>query len=755
MNFAAKARLSPNRLARCLRVIRGFWTESDLVAAHDISPHPWCSSMYVSTGSDPQFLVARDIPAGWYMLEVGMEFSSATAEVRIYMDDGSGHSEQKSNGMRVRSGSVRKRLVRLQALSAVRFDPMPTTGEFSIPYFRLVRVSARFARKVLVRKVLGGRQDATLGRALSSFSNEDLWQSYCRVMEPRNEAADYGHWIEDTEKPAIPTLDQQLATMAQWEVRPTFSIVLPTWNTPDRLLRACLDSVLAQTYPNWQLCIADDASTLSSVRQTLEAYVARDPRIHVNFRSVNGHISEASNTALAMATGDFVALLDHDDLLAPHALFYVALAVQARPSAKLLYSDEDKLDAAERRCDPFFKPDFSPDLLFSQNFFSHLGVYRRDIVEHAGGFRAGFEGSQDYDLVLRAYRQVDDPGDIVHIAKILYHWRMTDGSTARSQSEKDYASDAGRKALQDYFDRVSPQVSVSVVAPGIYRSQRSIAQPVPLVSLIVPTRDGYELLKMCIESIINKTTYPNFEILIVDNQSSSPQALAYMNDLTVGYHGKIRVIRFDLPFNFAAINNFAVEHARGEVLAFVNNDVEVISGDWLEEMVSHAMRPGIGCVGAKLYYPDDTVQHGGVILGVGGVANHAHLNFPRQSPGYFGRLWTIYNPSAVTAAVLVVRRDVFASVGGFDEESLPVAFNDVDLCLKVLRQGYRNLWTPFAELYHHESKSRGLDDTPEKKARFDRECGIMLDRWGPTLAADPSYNQNLSRHRTDFSLRID
>jgi GT2 family glycosyltransferase len=388
--------------------------------------------------------------------------------------------------------------------------------------------------------------------------------------------------------------------------------------------------------------------------------------------------------------------------------------------------------------------------LYSQNYFSHLGVYRRELVQAVGGFRAGYEGSQDYDLVLRCVARIEDARDVVHIPEVLYHWRMAEGSTAGGHEQKSYASEAGRKALQDHFDAAALAVHVTVRAPGIYRHRWAMPSDAPLVSLIVPTRDGIEVLRTCIESILEKTSYRNYEILIVDNQSSCPRTLAYLAQLAAT--GKARVLAYDRPFNYSAINNFAAAQARGSILGLINNDVEVINADWLTEMVSHVVRPDVGCVGAKLYYPNDTIQHGGVVCGIGGIANHAHRHFAKDSPGYFGRLWLIHNLSAVTGAALVVRKPVFDEVGGLDEAGLPVAFNDVDLCLKVKQAGYRNLWTPFAELYHHESVSRGSDEAPEKRQRFLGECAVMYARWDRELACDPYYNPNLTRQREDFSL---
>lgn len=751
-------------MARLARRVVGRWTADDLYIEHDLRVLDPVGHILQSTGGDPRLRLAARLPAGWYMAEVRMQLPGARADACFYVDTGTGESEEGAMPLPLRSGQLTKRLLYLPAPGRLRFDPMTCPGVFRIEHFAITRVTKAFARSRMQRKLRNlhplYRRRSSLGLRTANpqpQTMEALWADYASLFLRSGTALiSYDRWIEEVETPNLLSAAQQLELINRWTYRPRFSVIIPVWNTPPDLLRACLDSVLGQTYPDWELCITDDASTDSAVGDILRAYQARDARIKVAFHTTNGHIVEASNTALALAQGEFIVLLDHDDLLAPHALFAVAEALQARPSAQILYSDEDKLDDTGQRCDPYFKPDWSPDLLYSQNYISHLGVYRRDLVQRVGGFRKGFEGSQDYDLLLRCVSQVADARDIVHIPQVLYHWRMTPGSTARGHDQKDYASEAGRRALQDHFDAHHPGVSVSVVAPGIYRHRWPLPEPAPLVSLIVPTRDRIDVLRMCIDSLLQRTTYPHFEVLVVDNQSTCPDTLAYLAALARGDHGggRVRVLPYDHPFNYSALNNFAAAQARGTVLGLINNDVEVITPDWLEEMVSHALRPDVGCVGAKLYYPDDTVQHAGVVLGLGGVANHALRRTPRHEPGYFGRLWTIYNPSAVTAAALVLRKEVFDRVGGLDAEGLPVAFNDVDLCLKVREAGYRNLWTPHAELYHHESVSRGADTSPEKRARFVGEVNVMLNRWGAVLQRDPAYNPNLTREREDYSLAL-
>ncbi|MGH8017014.1 MAG: glycosyltransferase [Opitutaceae bacterium] len=606
----------------------------------------------------------------------------------------------------------------------------------------------------------------------------------------------YRAWMRANEDHSAKALEKQREAAAAWKDAPLISIILPVYNTSERWLRRAVESVVEQTYPRWELCIADDASTASHVRPTLEALAAKDSRIKIVFRPENGHISAASNSALELAAGGWIALLDHDDELAPDALFEVASALIQNLDTDLVYSDEDKIGGDGARSSPYFKPEFLPDLFTGQNFISHLAVYRASLVRKIGGFRAGYEGSQDWDLALR-FVESTTPERIRHIPKILYHWRAIPGSTALLLSEKSYPAEAAQKALAGHLERTGQKASLVPVEGGHWRIRHQLPSPAPLVSLIIPTRNGLPFLRQCVESILAKTTYRNFEILIVDNASDDPATLEWLRsvsrealnttsqtsadsggigsvrsadpalagELVPPRHAQaaerpclapgtpaVRVLRDERPFNYSALNNEAVAQARGEFVALINNDLEVITPGWLEEMVAQAARPGVGCVGAMLYYPDDTIQHAGVILGVGGVAGHAFKRFPRGSEGVFNRARLVQNYSAVTAACLVVRKSIYQEAGGLGENELAVAFNDVDFCLKVRRAGYRNVWTPFAELYHHESASRGLEDTPEKHDRFRREIEVMKERWGELLPADPAYNPNLTLEREDFSI---
>ena len=530
--------------------------------------------------------------------------------------------------------------------------------------------------------------------------------------------------------------------------RPTFSLIMPVYNTDVRWLRRCLDSVLAQLYPDWELCIADDASTEPTVREALEEYKRKEARIRVVFRHENGHISAASNSALGMATGEFIALLDHDDELAEHALYENAILLNEHKDADMIYSDEDKLNEAGKRLLPFFKPDWSPDTFLSQMYSGHLGVYRTELVRNIGGFRVGYEGSQDYDLVLRLTEKTER---IYHIPKILYHWRAIDGSTALSHDSKNYAYKAGLRAIHEALDRRGEGGWVENVAN--YPGQYLVHYPVigrPLISIVIPTKDNPRALDRCLKSIFTKTLYDSFEVIVVDNGSACEETHNLLMSCKHKEQGRLNVIRLDIPFNFSRLINEGVRHAQGTLVVFLNDDVEALSECWLEEMAGQAQRQSIGAVGAFLFYSDRTIQHAGVILGIAGPANHSHRYAPEDSPGYRGRLLIAANYAAVTGACLMVKKQLFMDAGGLDAD-LAVAYNDVDFCLRLLKMGYRNVVLPQARLLHHESRSRGSDRTGENRNRLDQEAEIMKKRWTTMIGNDPYYNPNLTRDREDFT----
>ena len=522
---------------------------------------------------------------------------------------------------------------------------------------------------------------------------------------------------------------------------PATSIVMPVYNVEARWLIAAVDSVRRQFYPHWELCIADDASTNHETRKALDEIVRLgDNRIRVAKLKRNSGIAHASNAALKLATGDYVGLLDHDDALTRDALLEVAMQIAAS-NADILYSDEDKLDEAGQHVEVHCKPDFSPDYFFSINYICHFSVFRRDLLTRIGGFRTGFDGAQDYDLLLRATEKTEN---IAHISKVLYHWRRIPGSTAATSTAKPQTSDAGRRALAESIRRRGIKGSVETGPyPNTFRVRRTIVGE-PLVSILIPFRDKPDLLDVCVSSILSRTRYANFEILCIDNGSREPETRAVLDRLS-RQDARVRLVRHDAPFNYSAINNFGAAQARGAHLLFLNNDTEVISDEWLGAMIEHSQRPEVGVVGARLWYADRTIQHAGVIVGPGGVAGHGHLFQPGDDPGYFARIRLVQNLSAVTFACAMTRREVFTKLGGLNERELKIAFNDVDYCLRAREAGFLVVYTPYALLHHYESKSRGYEDTPEKQMRFAGEIHYMQQRHAVLFEhGDPYYNPRLS-----------
>jgi GT2 family glycosyltransferase len=609
----------------------------------------------------------------------------------------------------------------------------------------------RHPRKVARLLACGVSKDPILG----SRTVVSLRQRMCRLAstavswQPSASETDYAQWVAVNDTLTNSDIVEMRSIAKSWAARPLVSILMPVCDTSESFLSAAIESVIHQTYENWELCIADDASSAPWVRQVLDRVVRMDPRIKVVFREQRGGIAAATNSALQMATGEWIGFLDHDDELVPHALFCVMDVVRTRPDTEFLYSDEDKLDINGQRCDAYFKPPFNLELLRSHNYLTHFAVFRGALLRRLGGLRAGFDGSQDYDLILRAIDSIPRES-IVHIPHVLYHWRIHPASTASGVGAKSYAVEAGARALADHLSRrgICGQVEVT---PFGYRMKYEPPSHAGLVSIIVPTRNQQAVLKPCIESILSSTEHIACEIIVMDNGSDEPPTLAYL--ASIAAHPRVRVFRDEQPFNYSRLNNRAVALARGEYLVLLNNDTEVISPDWLQTMLGIMSQPDVGAVGAKLLYSNGSVQHGGVIIGLGGVAGHAHLHRARSEGGYFGRAQLQQEFGAVTGACLMVRKRDYEAVGGLDETNLAIAFNDVDLCLKLRALGRRIVWTPFAELFHHESLSRGKEDTPEKQRRFADEVRFMRSRWHEDLVrGDPGYNPNLSLRNRDFAL---
>lgn len=666
-----------------------------------------------------EFLLSRRLNAAWYLQNNPDVLSSGLSAQKHYKYFG------RAEGRAPRPPTYIDRLIARQRLVVAVIQHLAKDGGYTTALKHLLSCY---------------KTDGYIG--LKHFIVQ-TFQSF-----ERSNSKSYSDWIDANE------LDKNDIKRAREEIvllplQPLISIVMPTYNSNLKWLEEAIESIRSQAYENWELCIADDASTRTDLRPFLDGWRERDSRIKVIIREKNGHISEASNSALAIASGEWIALFDHDDLFHIFALYWVVRAINQNPDAKLIYSDEDKIDEYGVRHAPYFKPKWNYDLFLSQNCFSHLGLIKKELVDSIGGFRKGLEGSQDHDLILRAIEKVSEH-QIVHIPKVLYHWRVHAESTAKSADSKPYAAIAGERAIREHLERKSIiNAEVSFEGYG-YRVKYPLPSSIPLVSLIIPTRNGLHLLRQCIDSIVTKTTYKNYEFIIVDNGSDDEETLQYLKK--INNWPNVRVIRDDRPFNYSQLNNLAAKEARGEILGLINNDIEVTAPEWLGEMVSHAIRSEVGAVGAKLLFPNDTLQHGGVILGVGGVANHAHLHFPRKHNGYFARMSIIQQFSAVTAACLLVRKSVYEEAGGLDEVNLVVAFNDVDFCIRLKKLGYKNIWTPYAELYHHESATRGQDIAPEKRARFVREVNYMMKAWNTEFLDDPAYSPNLNLDFPDFSL---
>ena len=557
---------------------------------------------------------------------------------------------------------------------------------------------------------------------------------------------EYKKWIEANEKYDV---EEVIASIELFEKKPKISIILPVYNTDEKWLRKCIESVRAQYYTNWELCIADDNSTQNQVKQVLEDYRKNDSRIKVVYRKKNGHISESSNSALEIAEGEYVAFLDHDDLLAPFALFQMIKEINEHDNADIIYSDEDKINKFEKRSKPFFKPDWSPDTLMSQNYICHFLMIKRSLVNEVGGFRVGYEGAQDHDLVLRCTEKTKD---IYHVSEVLYHWRMIKSSTADNPKAKIYAFEAGKKAIESALKRRN--IKGSVVGGktlGTYHISYEVIGN-PKVSILIPTKDHPRDLKVCIESILSKTNYNNYEIIIINNGSREKETFSLFESYKRLLKDRFVVLDLDVPFNYSYLNNEAVKKSAGEYVLLLNNDIQILTDNWLEKMLGYAQQEHIGAVGAKLYYKDGTVQHAGVVIGLGGVAGHSHKYYSGKSTGYFNRLTIDSNYAGVTGACLLVEKAKFQAVNGLDAENLSIAFNDVDFCLKLVSGGYHNICLAQVECIHYESKSRGKEDTKEKQERFEKEVIFMKNKWGKYIMGDPYYNKNLTMDREDFSM---
>ena len=571
---------------------------------------------------------------------------------------------------------------------------------------------------------------------------------------------DYGGWIKYNE-PKDADLKKQMSV--KFELEPKISVVVPMYNTKEKFFKELIKCMMDQTYSNWELCLADGSPKQN---ENLKKYYEQDERIKYKFLNGNLGIAGNSNAAIEMATGDYIALLDHDDVLADYALYEIVYNLNKFPNAEFLYSDEDKIDENGNRYDAYFKPDFAPDTLRCQNYICHFSVFKKELLEKLGGFRENYDGAQDYDIFLRM-SEITDPKNISHVPKILYHWRVHNESTAKLNSNaKNYAFEAGKKAIEDHLKRIGLDGTVSEgCIDGIYRVDYKVIGE-PKVSIVIPNKDGKDILEVCINSIIEKTTYKNYEIVISENNSETEEIYEYyktlLNNETIkiaNYNtGKLITKEEECSleytnnnrrkvkpgFNYSAVINFGVRNTTGEYVIQLNNDTELITENWLELMLGFCQRKDVGAVGVKLFFPDETIQHAGIIVGIGGIAGNRFKSIPKSGHGYFAKESMIENLSAVTAACIMTPKAIYDEVGWMDEE-LAVAFNDVDFCLKIREKGYVIVYNPFVEFWHYESKTRGQEDSPAKIKRFQGEMSRFEQRWPEILdSGDPYYNINLS-----------
>lgn len=736
--------------------------EPSLKPANDLTPDgPW----WVATGADPYFLLdfgnAR-ILAGWNLVTLEVELESGVLAPTFYFDAGTGFSQELAQALPATSLSAQGAMVVFPAnVRTIRLDPMSCPGRFRIKRFSIQpmsRLSLAWRRMKPMIRVLCDKpalffpyavQAMRLlkARGVAGALRHALRDRTADTL-PGQLSSEYGDWVARYDTLSQDDVSMIAAHIQRLEYRPLISVLVPLYNTPERFLIRCIESMREQLYDHWELCLVDDASPQPHVQQICERYAAQDSRIRYLRRETNGHIAEATNSALSLATGEFCALLDHDDELAAHALYMVAVELNKQPDLDMLYSDEDKIDEQGKRYEPWFKSDWNYDLMLSQNAVVHLAVYRTSILRGIGGFRSAFNGSQDYDVTLR-FSEHTTSERIKHIPFILYHWRAISGSVALATTEKLYPYEAAERAIREHLERTGRSATVERQPHlGYYQVTWPVPAPEPKVAIIIPTKDKVELLRVAVDSILEKTTYENYEIVIVNNRSVEASTMEYFAQALQS--PKVHLLDYDKPYSFAALNNWAVTQTDAPLLAFVNNDIEVIEPNWLREMVGHALRPEVGSVGAKLLYPNETIQHSGVVVGIGGLAGHPHVGEPRETFGYFGRAVCTQRYSAVTAACVVMRREVFLEVSGFDEVNFAVAFNDVDLGIRLGHAGYANVWTPRALLFHHESASLGLPTNEDRRRQFLEECDNFRRIWADVIRNDPFYNPNLTISGGDF-----
>ncbi|AWP25482.1 glycosyl transferase family protein [Paenibacillus vortex V453] len=746
-------------------VITGIFRIKTKIRLKPISDLRKSGGEWISDGNDPAFLIEGNFFGGWNKISYFSQ-SEEYIPLKLYWDIGEGFSEKDSKVIcAILPGSLKYEQFIYIPVGTInlRLDPGERELTFGLEnlYFRkTTRLDVLLASFSRILKERGGGLVTfknIINKTYRTYKTQGLkaiWRKAKSTLgiDSETSAQAYQIWIiqnqlSDEDKLKINR------EVEQFTYKPLISIILPVYNVDEIWLRKCIDSVINQIYPNWELCIADDASPKPHIKKVLREYSERDARIKVVFREKNGHISESSNTALSIAQGEFIGLLDNDDELTIDALYENVRLLNEHPDADMIYSDEDKISVEGERNSPFFKPDWSPDLLMTHMYVCHFGVYRTSLVKKIGGFRNGLEGSQDFDLALRVSELTHN---IYHIPKILYHWRTIPESTASGPGAKNYTHYAGLKAVNDAIQRrgIDGYIEELEGYSNFYRVHYNNRID-SLVSIIIPTRDGV-LLDQCLSSLTKTLLDKKYEIIIVNNGSSLRDTYLLFEKWKSILKDQLKIITVDEPFNYARINNVAVENASGELLLLLNDDIEVISSNWFDDMVGQAVREELGAVGAFLIYPDKTIQHSGLTLGLGKqrAAGDGHHNRPITDPGYFGAMLSVKNVSAVTAACLMVKKEIYLKVGGMDE-NLSVAYNDVDFCLKLRSESYLNIWLPYVQMIHHESKTRGDDLlSNEKLIRLNKEALYLQNKWGNILLEDPYYNPNLSLD-TGYALNIE
>lgn len=720
----------------------------------DIQNTTFENDSLVSQNNDTHVTLKFSSPAKYLKIVTNISSEDKNAQTQLfYRADDENFTEENSIRLRTNETNIQY-IVSASPISHIRLDAINTNGNFDINYFEVLKISKseyKLAQRLnTVKKIRAKiKQDSSLiKKFISSVKHNGLKQSILKVKAQLHKSE-----IEEKYDIKYTYIEPNLTTEIKKEMnsflqKPLISIIMPVYNVDPKWLDLAIKSIENQWYENWELCIADDKSTNKKTIEYLKS--VKNPKIKIKYLDKNLNISGASNEALSLATGEYIVLMDNDDEITPDALYEVVKVIN-KTDAEFIYSDEDKLEMNGLFTEPHFKSNYAPDLLLSQNYISHLCVIKKSLVDKVNGWEVGLEGAQDYDLYLKV---LEHTSKIYHIPKVLYHWRKIPGSTASEFSDKSYAQEAGRRSIENALKRRNIKANVlNGKYPGTYKVDY-ILEEQPLVSIVIPFKDKPELLKMCIDSILEKSTYNNFEIVGISNNSEEKEIFDLMKYYEIK-NKRIKFYEYNVPFNYSQINNYAVNtHAKGEHIILLNNDIEIITSNWIEEMLMHSQRQEIGCVGVKLYYPNDTIQHAGVIIGIGGIAGHSHKYFDRNEPGYISRLELVQNFSAVTAACLMVKTKIFKELNGLNENDLKVAFNDVDFCLRVQEKGHRNIFTPYCEAYHHESISRGAEDNPQKIARFNAEVDYMQKRHKDILLnGDPYYNPNLTLDREDFSLR--